>query len=698
MDPVEQPAWAISGKIKPARVSFLYNAGLAAVTCIMILLPIVYIGLIVLVAYAVCRHAVDPWYRTGSGTGGLLMYLAPLVVGTVLVFFMIKPLFARRAKERELQRITPKNEPELFRFVHAICDSVKAPYPAQVQLNLQVNASAGFQSGLHDMLRRRLTLTIGLPLAAGISIREFGGVLAHEFGHFSQGAAMSLNFIVRSVNGWFARVVYERDAWDKRLSSSARRSDFRIGIMLHLARGAVWLARRILWILMNVGHGVSCFMSRQMEFDADRFEIQVAGSETFTRTTMRFQLLNAAWQQTILQQSEACATNRLVTDLPRLNAMAANRLPMGTRKRVEESVRHGKTGWFDTHPTDSDRVKASKALGAPGVLHGDGQATELFHDFNATAHALTKRYYEEECGIDLEQMTLHPLERMATETLAAAEEDELVNDWFGPLVNIQALGFFKLDRTTNDAALSEAGRSEILLELKPVVDSLAAANDRWIDANNASSLLEAGFTINARDFGLKKGTREVAEEARQRADSKIAEARSRLEGPLNSICSSFGQFVREATESKPAERDQLESLLDLAARFPEIADALVRLHRQTSALELLLVNAENASNSLLWNDVAKKLTESIDHDTAVVIAAFAGHEYPFAHARGKVLLTDFLCEWQEPSKKIGIIFARGRTVFHRCLTLRYRVLGRLAALAQQVASTARSEIVVEPVA
>jgi len=237
-----------------------------------------------------------------------------------------------------------------------------------------------------------------------------------------------------------------------------------------------------------------------------------------------------------------------------------------------------------------------------------------------------------------------------------------------------------------------------LLELKPVVDSLAAADDRLIDANNASCLLEAGFMIDARDFGLKKGTPEVAEEARQRAESEIAEARSKLEGPLNSICSSFGQFVREATESKPAGRDQLESLLDLAARFPEIADALVRLRRQTSALELLLVNAENASNSLLWNDVANKLTELIDHDTAVVIAAFAGHEYPFAHARGKVLLTDFLCEWQEPSEKLGIIFDRGRTVFHRCLTLHYRVLGRLAALAQQVDSTARSEIVVEPVA
>jgi hypothetical protein len=45
--------------------------------------------------------------------------------------------------------------------------------------------------------------------------------------------------------------------------------------------------------------------------------------------------------------------------------------------------------------------------------------------------ALTKHYYEEECGIDLKDVTLHSFEEMSAETLAAAEEDELVEKWFG---------------------------------------------------------------------------------------------------------------------------------------------------------------------------------------------------------------------------------------------------------------------------
>src|SRR5215475_2437364 len=270
--------WRIVGETRPKSVSLLYKLGLAAVALVMVLLPIIYVGIIVLVTWGVCEHALHPRYQLGGGILALLGYLAPIIVGGMLVFFMIKPLFARRPKDYEPHGVLPGEEPELFRLIYAVCDTVQAPRPAQVLVDFQVNAFAAFRRGLPDLLRRRLTLSIGLPLVAGLSVRQFGGVLAHEFGHFSQGAAMRLTFIVRSVNAWFARVVYERDAWDDRLQSAAACSDFRIRIILHMARGTVWLSRRILWLLMNLGHLISCFMLRQMEFDADRLETQVAGS------------------------------------------------------------------------------------------------------------------------------------------------------------------------------------------------------------------------------------------------------------------------------------------------------------------------------------------------------------------------------------------------------------------------------------
>jgi hypothetical protein len=123
-------------------------------------------------------------------------------------------------------------------------------------------------------------------------------------------------------------------------------------------------------------------------------------------------------------------------------------------------------------------------------------------------------------------------------------------------------------------------------------------------------------------------------------------------------------------------------LADLISRFPNIADSLLRLNKQISALELLLLNAKNAPNSSLWQEVAEKLATSIDADTVAILSAFSGCEYPFQHARGNVLLSDFLCDCQESNEQIGAIFNRGRCVFQRSLNLHYRVLARLACLVE----------------
>ena len=117
---------------------------------------------------------------------------------------------------------------------------------------------------------KELVLTIGLPLVAGLTLRQFTGVLAHEFGHFSQGAGMRLTLLIRSINRWFTRVVYERDEWDETLAGWSGQGHIAAILVVAMARASIWTTRRILWVLMHAGHLVSGFLSRQMEFDADR--------------------------------------------------------------------------------------------------------------------------------------------------------------------------------------------------------------------------------------------------------------------------------------------------------------------------------------------------------------------------------------------------------------------------------------------
>src|SRR5262249_47260105 len=132
----------------------------------------------------------------------------------------------------------------------------------RIDVDCEVNASASPEHGILSLLRRRLVLTVGLPLAASLDVNQFAGVLAHEFGHFSQSAGMGLTYLVRSINAWFARVVYERDQWDAKLETWSHQKQLTLLVFCNLARAGVWLTRRVLWALMTCGHAVSCTMLR----------------------------------------------------------------------------------------------------------------------------------------------------------------------------------------------------------------------------------------------------------------------------------------------------------------------------------------------------------------------------------------------------------------------------------------------------
>ena len=82
-------------------------------------------------------------------------------------------------------------------------------------------------------------LTIGLPLVAAMDLKQLAGVLAHEFGHFAQGTALRLSYIVRSINAWFARLVYEHNEWDHWLAAGGGANHWTIILVLWLARVCV---------------------------------------------------------------------------------------------------------------------------------------------------------------------------------------------------------------------------------------------------------------------------------------------------------------------------------------------------------------------------------------------------------------------------------------------------------------------------
>jgi Zn-dependent protease with chaperone function len=332
------------GAIEPVPTTLGYRVALAVVAVAMVLLPLVYLSLIAGIACGMYGHGV---YNTTILAGPKMpvvvvgvhagAYVAPLFFGALAIVWLLKPFVAPRRKRPASRPLDPQEEPLLFEFVARVCAAVGAPPPREIRLDLAANASAGFRRGLRSFLSHDLVLTLGVPLVAGLELRELATVIAHEFGHFTQHGAMRFWYVIHSVNLWFARVVYERDAWDERIAELWE--DGYHGRTVKAMAALIWLGRRVLHVLMVAGHAISCALSRHMEYDADRHAARFGGSETYVSTLKRLS---------------------------------------GCECHAEE-----RTGLFDTHPTDRDRIASAAREGAAGVFRGSGPASALFRDFEA---------------------------------------------------------------------------------------------------------------------------------------------------------------------------------------------------------------------------------------------------------------------------------------------------------------------------
>jgi Zn-dependent protease with chaperone function len=389
----------LQGELEPASLPPAYLLGMVAASAAMVVLPLLYLAIVAGAAWGVAWWAWQGPSLVSAGSAGalkfrLLGYFVVLIGGAAVPVFLVKPLFARTPDPPDPLYLDRRQQPLLFAFVERLARLVGAPVPDRIAIDCQVNAGAGLELGLLRREGSALILIIGLPLAAGLTLPQFAGVLAHEFGHFGQGAGLRLGRVIRSVNAWFHRVVYERDDWDESLSSGASEDGW-MGLACLIAQGMVWLGRRLLFGLMVLGHGVSCFLSRQMEFDADQYEARVGGSGVFADTALRLRMLDAAAGFVL---SAGIGPGRWVDDLPALVAEVARQAPPRVVADMRMEMQRSGTGLFDTHPSDLERVRRVRAGRFPGLVTGSEPAALLFSDFSEVCRRATGHFYDAALG------------------------------------------------------------------------------------------------------------------------------------------------------------------------------------------------------------------------------------------------------------------------------------------------------------
>ena len=648
----------------------------------MALLSGVYIGLILLCGYGVYYHLTHHAFLLSAAGANVMVlgaYLWPGVAGAILVFFMVKPFFAGIPEAPPRYSLTPQSDPALFGLIEKICELIKAPLPSRVDVDCQVNAAASFRRGLRSLRGNDVVLTIGLPLATGLTIEEFAGVLAHEFGHFAQGAGMRLTYVIRATSGWFARVVYERDEWDVKLHNAAHRIDLRIGIFLHLTRLCVWLSRRVLWVLMHLGHAISCFMLRQMEYDADSYQAKLTGSEAFARTSARIRDLAAASQWVHRKMQESWSNRRLPENLPSFITVSVNNIPADVQKEIDKTAGRKRTRIFDTHPCDADRVQAATALAQPGIFHVNEPATNLFNDFAGLCKAATRFHYEHNLGLRITEHNLVAHEITEAESQSLAEGEAALRDYFGGL----KMAYRPILIPEETPLLSAADLAALLEQSRHGMEQSKA------EVQKALNEYEVAEFLYQRGLDALRQNAQQATEKATATQQKLIPTLEAFENYAGTRLSCALQLVRQPDfasklEGAPALQREARQLIPVFASLGQVFARLQDVRRKSNALLCAAQAANQPKLVELATQRINQLAPELQRTTGEIRATLEGVPYPFHHPHEDLTLENFARNDIPATHKLEALLNDCSCQVNRLLPLYYRVIGRLSFIALTV--------------
>lgn len=278
--------------------------------------------------------------------------------------------------------ITAADQPTLIAFVRRVAAEVGAPPPDRVLITAAVAASVVHEPGRWWRLERsRRTLTLGLGLVAGLDLREFKALLAHELGHLGHHTTWLGRWSTRG--GRLAGMLIDPRPW------------FRNGVSLDLpyipvggatlvvvvvgaiVYGLAWAIRAVTMTLFGWTLRLQRAFDRECELEADLAAVAVAGSDPVATLLFRSTPLGAQNAMAIDFAEQEAARGRAVADLFAVQARIGERLPAirghahggppaapagdPAQHRLFTAALAALPATWTTHPSDLEREQSAKA-------------------------------------------------------------------------------------------------------------------------------------------------------------------------------------------------------------------------------------------------------------------------------------------------------------------------------------------------
>lgn len=269
---------------------------------------LVYIGLIALgVLLLWVAYQFTVWgilHLTAISNIKIILILIGIMIGGIgfsVMFgiYLVKFIFSRTQNTNEnRRRITEAECPALFNAIREVASATQCPMPKKVFLSPDANACVFYDTSFWSIFFPvKKNLEIGLGLFTSTNTSELKGILAHEFGHFSQ-KSMKIGSSVYITNTVLYNLAYQEDKWDEWVDQWCKLPVQIIAIFGFLTRRFTNLVRKILQNMYKVVNRSYYRLSRQMEYDADAIACSYTGDQIFASALRKIEIVGSTFDMT----------------------------------------------------------------------------------------------------------------------------------------------------------------------------------------------------------------------------------------------------------------------------------------------------------------------------------------------------------------------------------------------------------------
>jgi Zn-dependent protease with chaperone function len=238
-------------------------------------------------------------------------------------------------------------------------------------------------SGPFGLFRRRRVMELGIATLPHLTTSEFKSILAHEYGHFTHQDPFYSRFISQ-VTGSLANSLAVLNA---------------AGGVANYVNPFYWFY----WLYLRAYALLAAGFSRSREYLADRRAVLAYGKEAFIGGLTKATVEGVLFEQT----SVPSIKNSLASGQAFVNVFEAYRQfrekPELTdaHQQVLDGIRSAKPGWFDSHPTYSERLVAIDRFPARSGDLDTSSASSLLPELTGVEEQLTALltcYIAQACG------------------------------------------------------------------------------------------------------------------------------------------------------------------------------------------------------------------------------------------------------------------------------------------------------------